>query len=254
MTDIRPPTPEELSAYADGELDPQRQAEVALYLSSNEVHDAQLSADAAILGGLRTMRSKISPDSTPQRLLDAAFPKEALSFIRKRAGILVGTVAALGVLAAMLVFVSRPDMNKHDEEMADRAVAENAEYFLGPDEPSIEFGVTNLEYIKNTLPTLGSPALNAPRMDGTGFIYLGGRTSSIDGAGAVVLFYRDKNGERYGLTIWPDARVNAPTPVILSASETHYWSSNGHRFAITGDNSRDQLKLFEAAYRAQSNE
>jgi len=251
VTDIRPPTPEELSAYADGELDPARQAEVALYLSNNADHDAQLSADAAIIGGLRTMREKLTPETTPQQLLDAALPKETFSFLRKRAGALIGGVATLVAAAALLIFVAQPDLDQRDRDIADRAVAENADYFLNLDEPSIEFGVASLDPIRAALPALDASALEARRMEGSGFIYLGGRTSSIAGAGAVVLFYRDRNGGRYGLTIWRDEPAHHSGPVTLNASETLYWSQNGHRYAVTGDNSREQLQLFEAAYRVK---
>lgn len=251
MTDIRPPTPEELSAYADGELEPDRQAEIALYLSEHEEHDRRMAADTAILRGLRTLRQKASAD-VPKTLLEVAAPKLASSVATKRVGLLVALIAFLIAVLAVATLVGSTGQEARYREALDREVAERAAYFLGVNAAGVEFDTNAVADIRRALPSLTQAAVDARTMDQSDFVYLGGRTSSIGGTGAVILFYEDASGGRYGLTIWEDSDVSAMPALVLPASETLYWSEGGHRFAITGDNGRDQLEMFRAAYRLRS--
>lgn len=252
MREFRPPTPEELSAYADGELEPDRQAEIALYLSQHDEHDALISADAAILGGLRNLREQLAPEKTPERLRKAAAPVKKFAIIfRERAGLIVGAVGALALIGFALALFTGPDYARHDRERDDQAIADAAGYYLDNADSAVEFGVASETEIRRALPLLGEREIGARKMANTGFVYLGGRTRTIGGGGAVVLFYRDSAGANYGLTIW-----KADTPVLETRAtplnETLFWSENGHRYAVTGGANATQLEAFRAAYQVQT--
>lgn len=249
MSDIRPPTREELSAYTDGELDAARQAEIARYLSQRADHDALLSADAAILGGLRNLRERLSPATTPKRLRNAARRGRRLHQLSGRRVLLIG--AGL-VAAAFAGFAITPLIRSEPSgrTSVERSIADAAGYFLTDVEDAIEFGVSSEAPILSVLPSLSDSALRARIMAGSGFVYLGGRTSSVSGAGAVILFYRDHSGARYGLTIWETAEPAPPSSAFTAgADETLFWAEGGHRYAVTGDRDRVFLEAFQAAYR-----
>ncbi|GGY38403.1 anti-sigma factor family protein [Parvularcula lutaonensis] len=101
MTDLRPPTPEELSAYHDGQLDPDRLVEVAQFLAENTTHDELMATDAAIRDGLKALHQPVSGD-IPKILRAALDEQYPPPWFRRHAIALIAGTALLGLAAVLL--------------------------------------------------------------------------------------------------------------------------------------------------------
>ncbi len=255
MRDIRPPTPEELCAYTDGELDADRQAEIALYLSQRDDHDALMSADAAILGGLRSLREKLSPAATPARLRNAVSGLNIAGRInRYRAtAVMFGVAAAVAVLMLAISIILRPDLGARDKRLAEQEISQAASYFLRDVSGATQFGAQSDVDLVNALPQLSGKIVAARFMNDTEFVYLGGRVLSRAGEGAVILFYQDDAGAYYGLTIWREATKTPSSPIATGSGETLFWDDQNHRFALTADSEDASLNEFKEELRRRYN-
>ena len=252
MADIRPPSPEELSAYTDGELDRKRQAEIALYLSQRDEHDAMLSADAAILGGLRNLRERLRPEATPARLRKtaAAFGAVNAPRPRRRTAIAFGAIAAVALIAAALSILSRPDPALQQRRLAERAIAQAAAYYLRDVRGAMQFGAAAETELRRALPQLPDDIVDARFMPDTKYLLLGGRTLSLGGEGAVILFYEDDRDVFYGLTIWSETPPPHAPVISGEHARTIFWSDRGRRFALTANADAAALDAFKSALRA----
>ncbi len=255
MRDIRPPTPEELSAYTDGELDADRQAEIALYLSQRDDHDALMSADSAILGGLRSMREKLSPAATPARLRDAVSGLNVAGRIERyrRAVALLGAAAAVAVVMFAISIVSCHDLDARDKRLAEQEISEAASYYLRDVNGATQFGAQSDAELITALPQLSGEVVKARFMTDTDFEYLGGRVLSRAGEGAAILFYQDQQGAFYGLTIWRESPTTSSAPIATGPGRTLFWNDKSHRFALTAASEDASLDEFKEELRRRYN-
>lgn len=130
-------TREELAAYADGELDPAREAEVAAAVSADPALEAQVNAHRALKARLGAHFAPIFDAPLPERLTAPLQRQEAeiIDFTAARNRRIVRwswvAVPALAASLALAVFVPRSG-----DEYADGALAETLDAQLVAAQPA----------------------------------------------------------------------------------------------------------------------
>ncbi len=244
MRDKRPVSPEELSAYVDGELDGERSAEISWLLTT----ERELSREAAI--------HRVLSDGMQSLTASEAFPpaspalRKAISTMRyrhrrrRRIGIAAG-LAACGVIGALLWMAGG-----RLQQEARPGLVENALYFVDQGRAGVESGRDAAALIARTLPRLSPTSLNSSRLANEGFELEGGRLLAVDGSGAVLLIYRDAQGGPLGLLV-SEIAPNASSAPRHGAAKMIVWRQDEHSFALIGRQRRATLDAFQAAFLAR---
>lgn len=244
MRDKRPVSPEELSAYVDGELDGERSAEISWLLTTEQELSREAAIHRALSDGMQSL--------TASEALTPASPalRKAITNLRDRhgrrrwIGIAAG-LAVCGVIGALLWM----DGGRVQHEGA-QDIVENTLYFIDQGRAGVESGSDAKALIARTLPGLHRAALNSTRVASEGFVLEGGRLMAVDGAGAVLLIYRDAQGRPLGLLVSENAPIASSAPHSGTA-QIIVWRQGDHRFALIGRQRRATLDAFQAALLAR---
>lgn len=244
MREKRPVSPEELSAYVDGELDSERCTEISWLLTTERELSREAAIHRVLIDGVQSLTaSKDFPPASPA-LRNAISNMRYRHRRRRRIGISAG-LAVCGVIGALLWMAGGPL-----QQEAQPGLVENALYFVDQGRAGVESGRDAAALIARTLPKLSPASLKSSRLANEGFELEGGRLLAVDGSGAVLLIYRDAQGGPLGLLvseITPYAR-SAPRP---DAAEMIVWRQGEHSFALIGRQRRDTLDAFQAAFLAR---
>ena len=245
---------EDLLAYADNQLPPQRRAEVEDYLRTHE--DAARRVDAYRLQNtaLHQTFDSILTETPPPRLQVQAQSSVGRSFRSVLAG---AVIAAIGATVGW-------NLNSHFQPIAPQAaVAKDillarqaslayAAYATEVRHP-VEVAAAEEAHLSAWLSKrLGRP-LKAPSLVKQGFSLMGGRLVPAEASGVAAQFmYENTQGRR--LTLYVRAMVK-PQPdtsfryALENNVSTFYWIDRDWGYALTGDVDRQQLlAVAEAAY------
>ncbi len=251
MRDIHTPTPEELSAYLDGELDASRHAEISYYLASDRQLADYIASQRAIRDGLRALAGQGEEPSVPSRMI-AAIESLRQPVRPKRWGWYQPPLFAVmgGAVAAMLMFlVWVPQFGS--ESQFQRRIPADTLYFLDQGAGGRQFDAASQTLISDTLPGFDVAARFTPVMENEGFLLKGGRVMAMEGAGAILLMYEDPAGEPLGLMIWrTELDPVTVTPSRTRGVETVLWTHGPFSFALTGQQDLAVLEMFRRAYLA----
>lgn len=240
-----PPTPEELSAWLDGELEPERQVAISYYLSTRPAEAAEVTADRAIADGLRTLSGRGAPGDVPAEAL------RALAGLRRRERP-VTRYAALGLAAALalaaVIFVFRP-VEREPAPVA--AVSADVLYFLDVGPRSVEFAPGDSRSMREILPGFDPAYSVNPRLSAAGFRLIGGRALARNGRGALLLFYEDVEQALLGLLI-REAGAAFPADIHRAGVEAPVltWSDGLYSYTLTARREPAVLDAFAAAWRS----
>ncbi len=235
----RPITSEELHAFADGELDSERRAEVASYLETDPEAAARVAAyraqNAALHGAF---------DSVLNETLTSALERAAR---RPRRRYWLPAAAALAVLAggvAGWVLHGATGVGQNaDAGLVRQASVAYAVYAPEVRHP-VEVPADQEKHLVAWLSKrLGAP-LSAPRLDELGFKLIGGRLLTAAEGPAALLMYEDDRGRRLVMYARADLVGNRDTAFQFERGEgigVFYWIDGPRGFAISGELDRAEL-------------
>ena len=232
-------TSEDLHAFADGELDPERRAEVASYLDTDPEAAERVAAyraqNAALHGAF---------DSVLDEPLTSALERAAR---RPRRRYWLPAAAALAVLAggvAGWVLHGATGVGQNaDAGLVRQASVAYAVYAPEVRHP-VEVPADQEKHLVAWLSKrLGAP-LSAPRLDELGFKLIGGRLLTATEGPAALLMYEDDRGRRLVMYARADLVGNRDTAFQFERGEgigVFYWIDGPRGFAISGELDRAEL-------------
>lgn len=245
MSDFSRPTPEEISAYLDGELDAERRAAVSYYLSTNAEAAREVVRQQALDDGLRALGRRDALTDIPPSVVAALgslreeVPRSATAqkSIRRSHFLAAASVAAIFLVGIFLYPILGRDIP------ADSDITADVLYFLDLGAARAEFGPEERDTIARTLVGFDAALSDTPRLRQAGFTLTGGRLIAKRGQGAILLFYDSLDGSPVGLLI-SSASIE-PAPRNLN---TVYWRKDMLSFAAVGRVTIARLQTFQMAF------
>lgn len=231
----------ELHAYVDGALAPERRAVVEAYLAANpeaarriETYRAQ---NALLRGALDPMLSEPVPPSLRVR------PRA-----RSREWFRYGGMAASLLLAGAVGWFARGQTPAAPTEfgtaLAQRAVLAHLVYAPEVQHP-VEVSARQEQHLVQWLSKRMRVPMRAPHLAGAGFQLVGGRLLPGDAAQPAAQFmYENTEGRR--LTLYVAANADDPRETAFRYAEdgdisTFYWIEGQLGYALSGELTREQL-------------
>ena len=251
-----------LHAWVDGELAPERAAEVAQWLSAHPDEAARAAALQAQCAGLQALHAQVLDEPVPPRLrralrrppLQWRWPHALAAGMMLALGLGTGyglggaghdaSPPAAGALAHLPVFVRE-------------AAAAHAVYVPEQRHP-VEVAAQQQAHLVQWLSKrLGVP-LKVPTLDAQGFHLVGGRLLPGEAGQARAQFmYQDAAGERVTLyvSVLPQGKTTAAAPTAFQWTQDgstlgFYWIDGRQGYAVSAALPRERLHvLAEAIYR-----
>ena len=252
MTSDGPIAEDDLQAYVDGRLPPERLGAVEAYLAQNPDVRERVDLDMRQRKALRRQLEGKFAEPVPPRLWIA-------NIRAARHTTMMGRLKA--VAASLVIFtvgVSAGWFAAHHETLAPPAttgVAQNASaayrtYVVEVAHP-VEVASTQEAHLLQWLSRrLGKP-LAAPDLTPFGYKLMGGRLLPGNDSAAAQLMYDDASGKR--LTLYVRAAQGSETAFRFQRDDdaaTFAWIDRGFGFAVTAPATREELlPIAEAVYR-----
>ncbi|AWM86107.1 anti-sigma factor [Microvirga sp. 17 mud 1-3] len=259
MTVERPIGEDDLQAYVDGYLQPDRRAAVDAYLASHDEAAAQVAAYMRQREALRQRLSGKAGEPIPSRLRVANLVSErrhsrwpSLATAAAVAGLLAGSVIG-AVGHAWLTRESTPTAQERIGPVAQDAFAAYRTYVVETAHP-VEVGASQEAHLVQWLSRrLGKP-LQAPDLTGQGFRLIGGRLLPAESSPAALFMYEDTAGRRLTLYARPGSG-DEPTTFRFEAQgnvSAFLWIDRDLSYAVTGRMEREKLLLIAEAIYSQT--
>jgi anti-sigma factor RsiW len=255
---------DDLQAYIDGRLAPERQVAIEAYLAENPEHAAHVARDRQLCAGLRAALASKATEPLPPRLRIAEI-RAGLRYRRLRQWRLAAAFAGVLLVGAGSGWALRnhwPEAPETNQLASGGDVSQDAliayRTFVGEKRHAVEVGANEEAHLVNWLSKRLGRKLLAPDLDGYGFHLMGGRllpagTRTSDGNVAAAQFmYESADGRR--MTLYVRAGSGAETAFRYQQAGdigTFAWIDQGFGYAVTGQGDRAELlPIAEAVYQA----
>lgn len=245
-------TEQDLHAYIDGRLEPQRRAEVALFLAENPRESGRVESYQRQNAALCALFDGVLAEPVPEPLTtftaspDKRFTARGLKF---------AALAASLVLAAGIGWLARGYSiapTAAAPMFAQRAMLAHAVYAPEVLHP-VEVNAGEEAHLSRWLSKrLGMPVV-APKLSSAGFELVGGRLLPDAPKPAAQFMYQNAAGARLTLYVTPQAQ-GRETAFRFERSDrvgAFYWIDQGVGYALSGDVDRKALlQVAELAYQS----
>lgn len=249
-----PITEEELHAYIDGHLGPQRQAEIDAYLADHPSEAERLRSYQRQNAALVELFDSVLHEPVPEHL--RAFDRSRRGLFAAR-GIKIGALAAALVMAISVGWIARGITQAPigaAPTFAQRALVAHAVYAPEVLHP-VEVNAGEEQHLSRWLSKrLGMP-LKAPDLRSAGFELVGGRLLPDAPKPAAQFMYQSGTGARLTLYVTPKAqgRETAFRFERRDRLGAFYWIDQGSGYALSGDVDRPTLlRVAKLAYQKLS--
>lgn len=247
-------TENDLLAYVDGQLTPERRRAVEAYLAGHPEHAAEIAAWRRQNDALSELYRGIGTEPVPDRLsvhgLAAAVPPARIAGWTKLAAAML-LVLGLGGAGGWLARDLASPAAAGPPALVDEAVAAHA-LFAGEVVHPVEVRAADEAHLRAWLSKRLARPLNVPDLRSRGFELVGGRLLPAGMSPAAQFMYQDRSGARVTLYIVPasDARETNFRFAALDSLKAFFWSDETIRCALVGDLPRQTLQsLATEAYR-----
>lgn len=252
MTQTSPLSEDDIQAYVDGRLAPQRRAEVDAYLATNPDEAERVRAYQNQNQMLHGLFDRVLDEPLPERLVAAATAKSPRKLYRVAAMLAWVVVGGLGGYllrgeVTTTVMVAEP--------FTERAAVAHVVYTAELLHP-VEVGADQEAHLVQWLSKrLGHP-LHTPDLTQFGYQLVGGRLLPGDKGAAAQFMYQTKTGAR--LTLYVSVKDNEMEQTAFRVEEENgqpvmYWVDNNLGFALIGEKDRKKmLEIARIAYQSMS--
>lgn len=245
----RPVSEQDLLAFADGELEPARAAEVEAWLAGHPDEARQVEEWRRQTLALKAALDPVAAEPVPWRLAQLAAG-------RKRRWLApVASAAAAAIIAfplGMMLAPGNPPQTglEQGERLAQNGIAAHRVYAVEVRHP-VEVWADEEQHLVTWLTRrLGVP-VKAPDLAANGLQLVGGRLLSESGRPAALLMYEDKAGRRYTLVLEriEPARLTAFRYESRDDVGAFYWVDGETGYVLSGPADRTALlELARAVY------
>lgn len=247
----RAPINEDLHAYVDGRLEPQRRSEVEVYLADNPADAQRVRSYQEQNAALIQLFDGVLSEPVPQYLTNFRRSAGASSprFLR------YGAMAASLLMAASVGWLLRGGINTPlaaTPAFAQRAIIAHAVYAPEVLHPVEVSGAEEQHLSRWLSKRLGMP-VQAPNLRIAGFELVGGRLLPDAPKPAAQFMYQNAAGARLTLYVTPRAQGRETAFRFKHADRVgaFYWIDQGAGYALSGDVNRDALlQVAELAYQS----
>ncbi len=226
----------DLHAYADGELDPARVAEVEAHLAADPGAAQRVALWHRQKEALHALFDGVLAEPVPARLLEQ--PRARRPLLRMAAAL---AWLAVGGVAGWALRGAPPA--PHVSPLARQAAVAHAVYVPEVKHP-VEVGADQEQHLVTWLSKrLGAP-VKAPRLGELGYSLVGGRLLPADEGPAAQFMYQDAGGHRLTLYVRISAEGNRETAFRYareSGVSVFYWVDGNLGYALSGDLDKDRL-------------
>jgi anti-sigma factor RsiW len=247
-------TEDELHAFVDGELAPDRRAAVEAWLAAHPDDDARVASWRAIGDAVRTRYAAVADEPVPSRLdlnLLARMPRRWM--MGAAAAVLTAFIAGGSVGWFAHGAAAAPMTRDVAETLSDEAVAAHRLY-IGEVRHPIVVRAEEAHLIPWLSRRLGT-ALKAPDLSDFGLRLMGGRLlPGIEGPAALFM-YETAAGERVTLYSTP---LNAASTAFRYREGDKYasvrWVADNYGWVVSGPQDKERLKkVATVAYQQMEN-
>ena len=241
MTDRKiPVTEDELHAYVDNELPPERRGDVEAWLAGHPDDAARVRSWRAMAEALHARYDSVADEAVPKRL-------EIERLVRQPRKLVYGAIAATLVAfiggggVGWLAHGAAASPPAFQNLTADALDAHRL-YVVEVRHP-VEVPGTERAHLQQWLTKRCGWIVRAPELDATGLKLIGGRLLPGPDGPASFLMYESASGERFTLYA---ARAKIETAQMrYTAAENSgamYWSEDNVGYVLSGPTDKDRLK------------
>lgn len=239
----------DLQAYLDGQLDPEREAEVLAWLETSSEARERVRSYAAHSLLLRVATEEVDLRDRVRAPVDAATGSAAAVASRFRAPRWAAQAAVLLLTFALGWGANGAADMLFDDDLPGyaREALQSHEAFAEPAEPSIEVPAGNrAEVVRWLSAKLGEP-VDVPELRPMGLHLVGARLVGLEEGAGALLIYEDAQRKRLTISMAPDA-MTAPDELRFREADgfiVGYW--RGQRFAYALIAKSTPLQMAEIA-------
>jgi anti-sigma factor RsiW len=239
---------DDLHAYVDDRLDPERRCAVEAELAQSPADAARAAAYREQGAALHAFFDPVLGEPVPERLRNvrASAGRRGARYAIAAGWFVAG--AALGWLANELLG-ERPSARP---SLARQAAVAHAVYSPEVRHP-VEVGAAEQEHLVNWLSKRLGAKLRAPHLSREGYELVGGRLLPGDNGAVAQFMYQDAKGKRLTLYVSRLAADNRDTAFRFSQEDkvaVFYWIDGRLGYALSGEMSKPELRdIATAVYR-----
>ncbi len=239
-------TENDLHAYVDDRLDPERRRAVEIELAQAPEAASRVGAYREQNAALRALYDPVLDEPVPDRLRHLDQTRRTARFAIAAGWFVAG--AALGWLAHELIGDRAPAR----ASLARQAAVAHAVYSPEVRHP-VEVGAAEQEHLVNWLSKRLGTKLKAPLLTNEGYELVGGRLLPGESGAVAQFMYQDAKGKRLTLYVSRLATEGRDTAFRFSQEEkvaVFYWIDGRFGYALSGELPRGELlEVATAVYR-----
>jgi anti-sigma factor RsiW len=246
---------EELHAYVDGQLPPERLDAVTRHLQAHPEAADRVAAFAAQRGMLRAALAPIAAEPVPPQLALQTLVVQRLAARRTVWRVAAAVVLAFGLGGAGGWLLRGPFGGGPPNEitqLAREAIANHVVYTADRRRPT-ELGAEQREDLARWVSNRLNHRVAPPDMSGSGFHYMGGRLAATPQGPAGLFMYQNADSVR--LTVFvlpmPHATDHGPRDVDVGRMAGCAWIDKGVGYTVVAPVSTDELHRLTEAVRRQ---
>lgn len=251
----RPITEDDLHAYVDDVLEPERRAEVGSYLSDHPDVARRVAGFADQRELLRAALKPIAHEPLPAELNLSRIVESQ----RRRSAPAWWTIAAMLLLSVggFGGWIARGSLETSSSGLA--ALAQEAAYSYNVYAPDrvrpVEIRASDAAQLVQWISGRLNRPVKVPDLASSGYRLMGGRLVATQHGPAAMFMYDDDHGSRVVVLTRPMSRAdrNAPMTTQSNGSATGFaWADDGIGYGLVGEAPRDSLRSVANEVRRQA--
>jgi anti-sigma factor RsiW len=250
----QPITEEELHAWIDGELEPEREAAVLRYLQEQPDVAHRVTAWREQREALRAAFGPVAAEPIPTRLGLERLLQERLAQRRLpwRAAASVLLAFALGGAGGWFLHGGQPQQAAAITLMAQQAVANHVVYTADRRRPT-ELGAQQRDDLARWVSNRLNHQVTPPDLSANGYSYMGGRLAATSDGPAGLFMYDDPHGVRLTVFVLPlNAAASMPIQQVdFEQVDGFAWIEKGVGYTVVGKLPPPELRRIAELVRQQ---
>jgi len=249
---------EDLHAFVDGQLAPERREAVAAWLAGEPKAAAQVRAWQAQRNGLRAAFAELAPPAPRldlMRIVENRMRRRRLPWAIGAAAAAIVLALGLGGAAGWMLRGGPADRQAMALSVLEQeAFATHAVYSVDKRHP-IEVGAAERDHLTQWLSNRLNRRVAPPDLSAAGWRLLGGRLLATERGGAAALFmYDNAQGQRLSVVMRPMAPdLATPEPQRMGgAVNGSAWIAGGLGYAVIAAAPQDEISAVAKLVRQQS--
>lgn len=238
------PSPEELTAYHDGEASPELRRAIEAWLADHPEAAKTLSDWRSLDAGLRAQLDPVVEESVPGALTATLARRPQWTYLRAAAA------AALLVMAASSGWIARGAFDPAG--FPEEALRAHAVYAVEQRHP-VEVDASQTAHLQRWLTKRTGVEIKAPSLEGHGYQLMGGRLLSSSAGPAALLMYQDARANRISLIVARRGEKQGEDAVTLRNDRGTglFWRERDALYAVVGQADETLLRRLGASVTAQ---